>query len=127
MSDILKDGKLIYHEPKLRPENHIGVTELSDRFVEAIERTVRSVAQREKYGVSNQILNALDGSPSSIPAHLALHRWEVKDISSFPSDIQLAIQQKRAARKHIDIRSRNTRIPEPYNRTAIGNATVKNS
>ncbi|KAF7727736.1 hypothetical protein EC973_007195 [Apophysomyces ossiformis] len=183
--DVFKDGKLIHQEPKLRPENHLAVTQrknpcllselssrqitytlgivefrsyrlqleqdparwsstetyelphefyslvavivqdsdetisilahrindilspfarkeqISDRFVEAIEKVIRSVAHREKYGVSNQVLNGLEGSPSTIPAHLTWHRWEVKDISSFPSDIQLLIQHRRAARKHV--------------------------
>ncbi|KAL1928921.1 hypothetical protein VTP01DRAFT_1980 [Rhizomucor pusillus] len=70
-------------------------------FADAIERAVKQVATRTKYGVSPKVLASLENGPSTIPSHLLLYRWEVTNISSFPPDLQNVIIQRRKLRQHM--------------------------
>ncbi|CAO3673860.1 unnamed protein product [Umbelopsis vinacea] len=73
------------------------------QFNDALENTIKSLAYRERYGVSNEVLQGLTGVPNVVPAHLSIYRWEVKDISGFPSDIKNAVEKRRRKRVEMSI------------------------
>ncbi|CAO3662502.1 unnamed protein product [Umbelopsis ramanniana] len=68
------------------------------QFNDALELTIKTLASRERYGVSNDVLQGLTDVPNVVPAHLSIYRWEVKDISRFPNDIRSAVEKRRRKR-----------------------------
>ncbi|KAI8368203.1 uncharacterized protein BYT42DRAFT_121964 [Radiomyces spectabilis] len=165
ISQFFKDGKIVFQEPKLRPENHVEINakivrfrqlrlsleqraitegdnlsqisaeyydlvaalvqdsdeslsvltmrlndllspfnryeEAADCYSEWIERTIKQVAHRERYGLQASILNDLEGAPATVPLNLSVFRWESKNISIFPQDLQTAIEMRRYARRRM--------------------------
>ncbi|KAI9033866.1 chromatin assembly factor 1 subunit A-domain-containing protein [Phycomyces nitens] len=81
--------------PWIRNEN------VADHFTDIIERAIRTVAHRERYGVNHGVLSSIEGAPTSVPNHLSFGRWEVNDISNFPLDIQQVIESRRLKRKNM--------------------------
>ncbi|KAH8550494.1 hypothetical protein BGW37DRAFT_66327 [Umbelopsis sp. PMI_123] len=73
------------------------------QFNDALESTIKSLASRERYGVSNDVLQGLVDVPNIVPAHLSIYRWEVKDITGFPSDIKNAVEKRRRKRAEMSI------------------------
>ncbi|KAG2184909.1 hypothetical protein INT43_000822 [Umbelopsis isabellina] len=68
------------------------------RWIDALESTIKALASRERYGVSNDVLAGQTDVPNVVPAHLSIYRWEVKDIANFPGDIKHAIERRRRRR-----------------------------
>ncbi|KAI9489372.1 hypothetical protein BDB00DRAFT_619555 [Zychaea mexicana] len=81
--------------PFLRNEDY------SDHFTEIIETAVKSIATRTKYGVSPDVLSHLECAITNIPHHLYFWRWEVKDITCLPHQIQAIIHQRRTIRAQL--------------------------
>ncbi|CAM0142364.1 hypothetical protein VKS41_002145 [Umbelopsis sp. WA50703] len=67
-------------------------------WTDALEFTIKTLASRERYGVSNDVLIGQADVPNVVPAHLSIYRWEVKDITNFPVDIKHTVERRRRRR-----------------------------
>ncbi|CAO3587127.1 unnamed protein product [Absidia cylindrospora] len=73
----------------------------TDIYLGLIERKIRSVANRQKYGLDLSILNQMENAPTSIPSHLSITRWEAVTTSFFPHDYQQVLTYRKLARQQM--------------------------
>jgi hypothetical protein len=102
-------------------------------WTDALEFTIKTLASRERYGVSNDVLIGQADVPNVVPAvryalieiwhkiavlmkylqHLSIYRWEVKDITNFPVDIKHTVERRRRRRVEVSHIRRNFVVETP--------------
>ncbi|KAI8328432.1 chromatin assembly factor 1 subunit A-domain-containing protein [Chlamydoabsidia padenii] len=73
--------------------------QVSEAYCGILERKIRSVATRRKYGLDLSVGHSIEGTPSNVPSHLTISRWEANDVTQLPPDYQQLLFQRREERK----------------------------